>query len=130
MSAVRRFATRRHHAPSRDRWLVSYADFITLMFAFFATLYAISSVDSQKLTALARGMEAAFDDRAARKVSGRGVLPEHNALVPVHPEQEAADIQQQVREDLQKELRASSANTYLFYIERNGSTEIKTISAE
>ncbi|MEQ1913212.1 MAG: flagellar motor protein MotB, partial [Vicinamibacterales bacterium] len=32
---------RRHHGPpSRDRWLVSYADFMTLLFAFFTTLYA------------------------------------------------------------------------------------------
>jgi flagellar motor protein MotB len=29
-----------HHRVSRDRWLVSYADFVTLLFAFFATLYA------------------------------------------------------------------------------------------
>lgn len=32
-----------------DRWIVSYADFITLMFAFFTALYAISQVDIWKL---------------------------------------------------------------------------------
>lgn len=32
-----------------DRWVVSYADFITLMFAFFTALYAISQVDLWKL---------------------------------------------------------------------------------
>src|SRR3954465_11934066 len=32
----------------RDRWLVSYADFITLMFAFFAVLYATSQKDMEK----------------------------------------------------------------------------------
>ncbi len=34
--------------PSHERWLVSYADFITLMFAFFVTMYSISRVDAQK----------------------------------------------------------------------------------
>jgi chemotaxis protein MotB len=33
---------------NNERWLVSYADFITLLFAFFTTLYAISTVDAQK----------------------------------------------------------------------------------
>ena len=36
-----------------ERWLVSYADFITLLFAFFTTLYAISTVDAQKMGKLA-----------------------------------------------------------------------------
>jgi chemotaxis protein MotB len=33
---------------SHERWLVSYADFITLMFAFFAVLYATSEKDLEK----------------------------------------------------------------------------------
>jgi chemotaxis protein MotB len=40
---------------------VSYADFITLLFAFFTTMYAISNVDVQKLSALKEAMQAAFD---------------------------------------------------------------------
>jgi chemotaxis protein MotB len=28
-----------------ERWLVSYADFVTLLFAFFVVMYAISSVN-------------------------------------------------------------------------------------
>ncbi len=35
--------------PSRDRWLVSYADYITLLLAFFVTIYAISRLDNSKL---------------------------------------------------------------------------------
>jgi chemotaxis protein MotB len=31
-----------------DRWLVSYADFITLLFAFFVVMYAISTVNKSK----------------------------------------------------------------------------------
>ncbi len=53
----------RHHraGASRDRWLISYADFITLLFAFFTTLYAISTVDQAKLTSVSEGLQQALD---------------------------------------------------------------------
>ncbi|MGQ9687627.1 MAG: OmpA/MotB family protein [Desulfobaccales bacterium] len=35
--------------PSRERWLVSYADYVTLLLAFFVTIYAISRLDNSKL---------------------------------------------------------------------------------
>lgn len=43
-----------------DRWLVSYADFITLLFAFFVVLYASSRSDQTKQSQIARSIEAAF----------------------------------------------------------------------
>jgi chemotaxis protein MotB len=45
---------------SHERWLVSYADFITLLFAFFTTMYAISTVDARKMNAMVGSMQAAF----------------------------------------------------------------------
>jgi chemotaxis protein MotB len=45
---------------SHDRWLVSYADFITLLFAFFVVMYAISSVNESKYRALAESLGTAF----------------------------------------------------------------------
>jgi chemotaxis protein MotB len=47
---------------SRDRWLLSYADFITLLFALFATLYAASTVDANKLSGVAESLQHAFAD--------------------------------------------------------------------
>src|ERR1043165_4642008 len=57
---------RRHRAEhvNHERWLVSYADFITLLFAFFVTLYAISQVDAKKLGKLVESMQSAFDTTA------------------------------------------------------------------
>ena len=43
-----------------DRWLVSYADFITLLFAFFVVMYSISSVNQGKYDALMSSMGDAF----------------------------------------------------------------------
>lgn len=57
---------RRKHRPEEplhyDRWLVSYADFITLLFAFFVVLYASSQVDKAKAAKLASSIQAAFRD--------------------------------------------------------------------
>ena len=52
---------RRSEAPANpDRWLVSYADFITLLFAFFTTLYAISVLDSAKGERLVHSIRQSF----------------------------------------------------------------------
>jgi chemotaxis protein MotB len=45
---------------SHDRWLVSYADFITLLFAFFVVLYASSQVDHRKVGQLSLAIQMAF----------------------------------------------------------------------
>jgi chemotaxis protein MotB len=54
---------RRHHdeETNHDRWLVSYADFITLMFAFFVVMYSISSVSEGKYRVLSDSLSEAFD---------------------------------------------------------------------
>lgn len=43
-----------------ERWLVSYADFITLLFAFFVIMYAISQADIAKFKTVSKSMKAAF----------------------------------------------------------------------
>ena len=45
---------------SHDRWLVSYADLVTLLFAFFVVMYAISSVNEAKYRMLADALGTAF----------------------------------------------------------------------
>lgn len=51
---------RREEPERHDRWLVSYADFITLLFAFFVVMYAISSVNEGKYRVLADSLTSAF----------------------------------------------------------------------
>jgi chemotaxis protein MotB len=45
---------------NHDRWLISYADFITLLFAFFVVMYAISAVNENKYRVLASSLGDAF----------------------------------------------------------------------
>lgn len=52
---------RRKEEPiNHERWLVSYADFITLLFAFFVVMYSISSVNEGKYKVLSDSMEGIF----------------------------------------------------------------------
>ncbi|OWY39563.1 flagellar motor protein MotD [Xenophilus sp. AP218F] len=45
---------------NHERWLVSYADFITLLFAFFVVMYAISSVNEGKYRVMSSAIMDAF----------------------------------------------------------------------
>jgi chemotaxis protein MotB len=47
-------------AVNHERWLISYADFITLLFAFFVTMYSISTVDQKKLEKAVTAFHGAF----------------------------------------------------------------------
>ena len=55
-----RWTRREAGTENRDRWLISYADFITLMFTFFAALYAMSTVDKGKVEQLSGSLREAF----------------------------------------------------------------------
>ena len=77
---------RRHRSQphvSHERWLVSYADFITLLFAFFTTMYAISTVDAQKMSKMVASMQLALqgDPAAPAPVP----LPQTGLPQPVVP---------------------------------------------
>ncbi|AOY01825.1 flagellar motor protein MotD [Jeongeupia sp. USM3] len=64
-------ARRRHDEEheSHERWLVSYADFITLLFAFFVVMYAISSVNEGKYRVLSDSLVSAFRSQAPSSLS-------------------------------------------------------------
>jgi chemotaxis protein MotB len=49
---------------NHERWLISYADFITLLFAFFVVMYSVSSVNEGKYRVLSDSLVAAFRSSA------------------------------------------------------------------
>lgn len=49
-------------AENHERWLITYADLITLLLVFFIVLYAGSQEDSQKFAILAQGLRSAFNN--------------------------------------------------------------------
>jgi len=83
-STSRRRRRRASSAPhvSHERWLVSYADFITLLFAFFTTLYAISTVDAQKMTKMVTSMQSAFANAGVPDIVAAGARTGDRVLGP------------------------------------------------
>ncbi|MCW5624644.1 MAG: hypothetical protein KIT73_08025, partial [Burkholderiales bacterium] len=79
---------------NHERWLVSYADFITLLFAFFVVMYAISQVNEGKYRVLSHSLIQAFQtsDRqpvsSPRDTTGSG---RSDALMPLPLNRPVAD---------------------------------------
>jgi len=67
---------------NHERWLVSYADFITLLFAFFVVMYAISSVNEGKYRVLSDSISSAFKNIPGQS-SGAMVQVNPSAPTPV-----------------------------------------------
>lgn len=57
---MRRRKKKQEKAPNHERWLVSYADFITLLFAVFVTLFAMSQTDKKKVEEVIASMRESF----------------------------------------------------------------------
>jgi chemotaxis protein MotB len=55
---------------NHERWLVSYADFITLLFAFFVVMYSISSLNEGKYKILSEALVGVFNetDRSVKPI--------------------------------------------------------------
>ena len=73
--ARRKFEDDSHE--NHERWLISYADFITLLFAFFVVMYAVSVVNVGKYKVLSDALGDAF--------GGRGAAAKVNTSVEVEP---------------------------------------------
>ena len=50
------------HHPSHERWIVSYADFVTLLFAFFVVMFATANADKGKARAVGESVKAALEE--------------------------------------------------------------------
>jgi chemotaxis protein MotB len=92
-----------------ERWLVSYADFITLLFAFFTTLYAISTVDAQKASRLVTSVNEAFDNgimnpgnKQLALSQGSGGVDPSSGLFQDHIKKGGSDSKDKTLKDLDK----------------------------
>ena len=73
---------------SHDRWLVSYADFITLLFGFFVVLYAFAKADQKKQVQVTQSIDVAFRTLgifpdAKRNASGTSSATDAMEMPPV-----------------------------------------------
>jgi chemotaxis protein MotB len=78
---------------NHERWLVSYADMLTLLFALFVVLFAMSQVDLTKFTAFSQGLQEGFGAPVTILNDGAAVdapTDTDSPLKPVQVAQEAA----------------------------------------
>lgn len=106
---------RRHKKPeeheNHERWLVSYADFITLLFAFFVVMYALSSVNEGKFRVLSDSVSAAFRNIPGSS-SGAMVVVNPNAPMPVaipFKKPQVANVKTDATREKNKELLRNKA---------------------
>jgi chemotaxis protein MotB len=81
----RKYGVDRRAVGNHERWLVSYADLLTLLFALFVVLYA--AADHDRARAIAKAMAIALGDSpttASSEPGGNGILPGTNEYDATH----------------------------------------------
>jgi chemotaxis protein MotB len=106
-------------AESHERWLISYADFITLLFAFFVVMYAISVVNVGKYQVLSNALGTAFGGKPATPQASSTIeeLPLTSLIV-----RKRAEAARRERERLQ--VLARSLNTALAPLIKDGKVSV------
>ena len=106
MSVLRRHKRRKRNTEMpvhKDRWLISYSDFMTLLLAFFVVMYSISQVNESKYRVLSDTLIHSFssDNVVVRALSA---LPAPPVQLPIifFP-----DLQQTAQEQLQTQTEKS-----------------------
>jgi len=78
----RRGGAHEEEHENHERWLVSYADMMTLLMVLFIVLFAISQVDQKKFAALKDGLTSGFGATTSIPISGGTGITENDGVVP------------------------------------------------
>jgi chemotaxis protein MotB len=113
---------------NHERWLVSYADFITLLFAFFVVMYSISSINEGKYKILSDTLTGVFtqpdraikpipvgDERPRTTEPDRSLVDEGNSVKDSNSLEQIADSVRNAFGDLIKseQLKISGTETWI-----------------
>ncbi len=136
----RRRRNREEEHENLERWLVSYADFITLLFAFFVTMYAISRVDEQKLGSAVESLQRALGSLLPMQTIqrdpgafahtphplGSSILSDKRSMLAIgereHFKKLAAEVQQEIEKNLMAVApeRRPASNQIKYILEKRG----------
>lgn len=116
MNRRRRRVSDHAGGPNHERWLISYGDFITLLFAFFVVMYASSRADQSKEVAMAQAIQSAFTQMgmftpASRKLN---LTPSPAASASTHATlRPLASLRDQLERELKPEISRGSVSLHL-----------------
>ncbi|MBK9446480.1 MAG: flagellar motor protein MotD [Betaproteobacteria bacterium] len=100
---------REEEHENHERWLVSYADFITLLFAFFVVMYALSSLNEGKYRVLSNSLTSAFRNVTVN-ATGQVVIPQTatptppRVIAPLKPSPAKPDAAKQQQREKMKNM--------------------------
>lgn len=106
---------RPYYKPNHDRWLISYADYVTLLLALFVVLYAMSSVDMERLQGVVSGMRTAFVETGTEAGGIEREIPTPGGSL----ERETSEVRQSTSDVSYQNLRERIEST----IEAHGETD-------
>ncbi len=116
MARSRRRELPEEHHGSHERWLITYADMITLLMVLFIVLFAISQVDQKRFDMLKEGMAAGFGQNPSPFQGSQSVLadeqpPPFAAIQPTvdQARPDRVNLQQQSRSVAQTSTRDAYA---------------------
>jgi chemotaxis protein MotB len=96
------------HATSHERWLVSYADFMTLLFALFVVLFASSHHDNQTIRRVSSSVKNGFEQMSTLSQVDTTTNPPYKITsTPTPPSKTVIDVialQAQLKDALGKEI--------------------------
>ncbi len=85
------------HNGNHERWLVSYADFMTLLFAFFVVLYSSAQVDKARMSSLSNAITNGFQELGV----GPGSTAVLSGVVPANASHRPGESAEVIRHKLE-----------------------------
>jgi chemotaxis protein MotB len=96
---------------NHERWLVSYADFITLLFAFFVVMYSLSTVNEGKYRVLSDSLVSAFRNANVNSQSAERTVAGTRTAQPVQPgSKQVVPIRNGKEEERRRQTREKMRN--------------------
>lgn len=111
---------------NHERWLISYADFITLLFAFFVVMYAISSVNEGKYKVLGSSLGSAFGAKPTKATeSGTIRLTEEEIYFKSIVDRRNAKLaEQQIKQNERMQSLVNALNQAMGRFVKNGTMTV------
>ena len=96
---------------NHERWLVSYADMVTLLMVLFVVMFAMSQVDERKYAQLKEGLAAGFGQSDAIMTGSQSIQtqPGAQAVSAVAPQLKQADLDDEQREAVDAAIQQAAA---------------------
>lgn len=112
---------RRRHPEhvNHERWLISYADLITLLFALFVILYAESKADREKFQKVQESMQEAFGETIPAPAPAPTPIPSSvvSGAAPAVPDQTLMQTRDAIQESLKLETGVADLNNKVQFAE-------------